>query len=82
MVDGSSVMWRRRKVKLSYSSHHLGGICLQGDSGSRRLSRYEEAFEHKDVGKVMKEGEECDRSDRGEHTSQFLLEEVEALARV
>ena len=57
--------------------------CLhQEDPGSRMLCWCEEAFEHKDVGKVMEEGEECDRSDRGDHTSQFLLEEVEALARV
>ena len=76
-------MWRKGKVKQSYSISSLCTLeasvaCLQGDSGRRMLCWCEEAFEHKDVGKVMKEGEECDRSD----TSQFLLEEVEALARV
>ena len=45
--------------------------CLQGDSGRRMLCWCEEAFKHKDVGKVMEEGEECDRSDRGDPTSQF-----------
>ena len=48
--------------------------CPRDDPGSRMLSWCEESFEHKDVGKVMEEGEECYRSDRGDPTSQFLLE--------